>query len=647
VLAGRDLLGAAQTGTGKTAGFTLPMLQRIAANAPAGEASGRRPVRALILTPTRELAAQVHESVRTYGRNMHLRSAVIFGGVGAGPQIDALRRGIDILVATPGRLLDHIEQKVLDLSRVEILVLDEADRMLDMGFIPAIRRVLALLPKERQNLLFSATFPEEIRSLASSFMHDPVTVEVARRNTPAELVAQVAHPVDAGRKRELLVHLIKQNDWRQVLVFTRTKHGANRLAEQLIREGVEADAIHGNKSQNARTRALGSFKNNELRVLVATDIAARGLDIDTLPHVVNYDLPHVAEDYIHRIGRTGRAGSEGEAVTLVSAEDKPLFAAIERLMNRSVELREIAGFEPGQSGPAPRHAAPPRQREGQQPRRRDSQPHQRGPQQRQRGAQPRRRNAQPRNLDAQPRFDDEQPRNLDAQPRFDDEQPQFHEARSKFDDEQPQFHEVQPRTADSQPRVHSGQSRDRQPRRQPGRPGGPDRQSQRRGRPGQERAPARSSLPGQDRFAPSGRNGRPGQSGQPMRGRPLRAEGSAGNSTRDPAARNYGAGPNAARRGPPRGGPGRPPHAGPRSERGRNGPRFRSAEAFAEEERKLQLIEHRRRAKEGGPEFAPPPPAERAEPKVRQPVQITTKPRRSIFAALLGRSKDSNEEQQG
>ena len=693
VLAGRDLLGAAQTGTGKTAGFTLPMLQRLSANPPSGDAPGRHPIRALILTPTRELAAQVHESVRTYGKNMRLRSAVIFGGVGAGPQIEALRRGVDIVVATPGRLLDHVEQKVLDLSRIEILVLDEADRMLDMGFIPAIRRVLALLPRERQNLLFSATFPEEIRSLASSFMHDPVTIEVARRNTPAELVAQVAHPVDAGRKRELLAHLIKHNDWRQVLVFTRTKHGANRLAEQLVREGIEADAIHGNKSQNARTRALGSFKNNELRVLVATDIAARGLDIDTLPHVVNYDLPHVAEDYIHRIGRTGRAGSEGEAVSLVSAEDKPLFAAIERLMNRSVELRVIPGFEPGQGSPAStqseaqqarRRDAQPR-RPGSPSRRPDSKPGQRDAQPRQRGAPPRRRdgrvhggqprvrdsqprfdNSQARPDDAQPRFDDEQPRFNDAQPHFDDAQPRFDDAQPRFDDaqprfndaqpnydeEQPRFHDAQPRTSQSPPRGHSGQPRDRQPRRQPGRPGAPNRDAQQRSRPGPERAPARSSLPGQDRFGPNGRKRRPGQSGQPagggqFRGAQTRGEGLPGNSMRDPAARNYGAGPNAARRGPPRGGPGRPPHSGPRGEQGRGGPRFRSAEAFAQEERKLQLLEHRRRAKEGGPEFAPPPPAEQPEPKVKQPVQISTKPRRSIFAALLGRGKDGNGEQQG
>jgi ATP-dependent RNA helicase RhlE len=345
VLSGRDLLGAAQTGTGKTAGFTLPILQRLGAP--------QRNIRVLVLVPTRELAAQVRESIRTYGKHTKLRSTVVFGGVGIHPQIAELKRGVDILVATPGRLLDHANQRTVDLRTVEILVLDEADRMLDMGFIPDIRRILKLLPQKRQNLLFSATFPEEIRTLAGTFMHDPVTVEVARRNTPAELVDQIAHPVAHDRKRALLSHLVKSNDWQQVLVFTRTKHGANRLAEQLERDGIEADAIHGNKSQGARTRALKRFKDNELRVLVATDIAARGLDIEALPHVVNYDLPHVAEDYVHRIGRTGRAGTSGAAVSLVSHEDRPLLTAIERLMKRSVELRVIPGFEPGQHQPRP------------------------------------------------------------------------------------------------------------------------------------------------------------------------------------------------------------------------------------------------------------------------------------------------------
>jgi ATP-dependent RNA helicase RhlE len=347
VLAGRDLLAAAQTGTGKTAGFVLPLLQLLRTVKTKGSPDGRRPPRALILTPTRELAAQVEESVRAYGTHLPTTSAVIFGGVGIQPQITALRRGVEILVATPGRLLDHVQQKTVDLSRIEILVLDEADRMLDMGFIRDIRRILALLPKQRQNLLFSATFSPEIRELAQSFLHDPAVVEVARRNAPSELVNQVVHPVDAGRKRELLAHLISSGGWEQVLVFTRTKHGANRLAEQLMRDDITASAIHGNKSQSHRTRTLGDFKRGELRVLVATDLAARGLDIEELPHVVNYDLSHVPEDYVHRIGRTGRAGVEGEAVSLVCAEDKPLLAAIERLLNRSVEQRVVAGFEPG------------------------------------------------------------------------------------------------------------------------------------------------------------------------------------------------------------------------------------------------------------------------------------------------------------
>jgi len=301
------------------------------------------------------------------------------------PQVQALHRGVDIVVATPGRLLDHVQQRTVDLKQVEILVLDEADRMLDMGFIHDIRKILALLPSTRQNLLFSATFPEEIRKLASSFMKSPQTVEVARRNTPAELVAQVQLPVDHDRKLELLAHLVKTNDWRQVLVFCKTKHGANRLADQLDKGGIEADAIHGNKSQNARNRALSRFKNNELRVLVATDIAARGIDIEALPHVVNYDLPHVAEDYVHRIGRTGRAGAEGEAVSLVCHEDRPLMAAIERLMAREVTSRVIEGFEPGHrsSRPAP---------QAQQQRRGRPQQQQRRPQQQQRRPQ----QAQPR-----------------------------------------------------------------------------------------------------------------------------------------------------------------------------------------------------------------------------------------------------------
>jgi len=355
VLSGRDLLGAAQTGTGKTAGFALPILQKLSTRSNTSHSPARHPVRALIVTPTRELAAQVEEDFRTYGKHLSVKSTIVFGGVGMQPQVDALRRGVDILVATPGRLLDHVQQKTVDLRQVEILVLDEADRMLDMGFIHDIRRILALLPATRQNLLFSATFPDEIRKLAASFMKSPATVEVARRNTPAELVAQVQHPVSHDRKRELLAHLVKSNDWRQVLVFCRTKHGANRLAQQLERAGIEADAIHGNKAQNHRTRTLKRFKDNELRVLVATDIAARGLDIEALPHVVNFDMPHVAEDYVHRIGRTGRAGVEGEAVSLVSHEERSLMAAIERLMNRKVDERVIPGFESGTRSQEPQH----------------------------------------------------------------------------------------------------------------------------------------------------------------------------------------------------------------------------------------------------------------------------------------------------
>jgi ATP-dependent RNA helicase RhlE len=344
ILAGRDILAGAQTGTGKTAGFTLPLLQRLSA-AP----QSKRTLRALVLTPTRELAAQVGESVRTYGKHLSLKSTVIFGGVGINPQIDALRRGVDILVATPGRLLDHVSQKTLDLSKIEILVLDEADRMLDMGFIHDIKRVLALLPRARQNLLFSATYSDEIRQLADKLLDNPALVDVARRNTAAESVMQVVHRVDRERKRELLSQLITTQQWRQVLVFTRTKHGANRLAEQLGKDGISAAAIHGNKSQGARTRALSDFKSNKVRVLVATDIAARGLDIDQLPHVVNYELPNVAEDYVHRIGRTGRAGASGEAVSLVCVDELQLLAGIQRLLKRELPVIEVAGFAPDPS----------------------------------------------------------------------------------------------------------------------------------------------------------------------------------------------------------------------------------------------------------------------------------------------------------
>ncbi len=345
ILEGKDVMGGAQTGTGKTAGFTLPLLQRLSEK-PTGK--GKRPVRALILTPTRELAAQVGDSVKTYGKNLDLRTTVIFGGVKINPQIDQLRRGVDILVATPGRLLDHANQKTLDLSRVEILVLDEADRMLDMGFIHDIRKVLALLPKTevRQNLMFSATFSEEIKNLSKRMLNNPQLIEVAARNATADKIEQIAHPVDKGRKRDLLSFLIIEGNWRQVLVFTRTKHGANRLSDQLQKDGIQSAAIHGNKSQGARTRALAEFKKGDVRVLVATDIAARGLDIDQLPYVVNYELPNVPEDYVHRIGRTARAGNSGEAVSFIGADEHKLLKDIERLLKREIPKVIQPGFEP-------------------------------------------------------------------------------------------------------------------------------------------------------------------------------------------------------------------------------------------------------------------------------------------------------------
>jgi ATP-dependent RNA helicase RhlE len=344
VLAGGDLLAGAQTGTGKTAGFTLPILHRLSEKPAANPHPGHP--RCLILTPTRELAAQVEESVQTYGKYLSLKSMVMFGGVNINPQIKALRGQMDILVATPGRLLDHVGQKTLDLSGVEILVLDEADRMLDMGFIRDIKKILALLPKQRQNLLFSATFPDEIKLLADGMLNKPAMVEVARQGSTAELITQRVYPVDRERKRELLAHLIKEHNWHQVLVFTRTKHGANRLAEQLGKDGIPALAIHGNKSQGARTRALAEFKSGELQVLVATDIAARGIDIIELPHVVNYELPNVPEDYVHRIGRTGRAGSEGEASSLVCVDERKLLNDIERLTKLEIQVVQVPGFEP-------------------------------------------------------------------------------------------------------------------------------------------------------------------------------------------------------------------------------------------------------------------------------------------------------------
>ncbi len=352
VLAGGDLLAGAQTGTGKTAAFVLPILQRL--NADAGErrdpgrrpVPGRRHVRVLVLAPTRELALQVEESFRTYGARRPVRSVAIYGGVGFGPQASALRAGAEVVVATPGRLLDHASQHTIDLSRVEVLVLDEADRMLDMGFIRDIRKILAMLPPRRQNLLFSATFSDEIRSLAAGLLDRPAEVDAAPRNTPAPLVRQLVHPVDRVRKRELLSSLVRSRRLDQTLVFTRTKHGANRLAEQLGRDGIATAAIHGNKAQAQRVRALADFKAGRVTVLVATDIAARGLDIDALPHVVNYELPMVPEDYLHRIGRTGRAGVEGEAISLVCVDEAPLLRSIENLLRRPIRVEVVEGFEP-------------------------------------------------------------------------------------------------------------------------------------------------------------------------------------------------------------------------------------------------------------------------------------------------------------
>ncbi|ARB46588.1 DEAD/DEAH box helicase [Alloalcanivorax xenomutans] len=343
VLGGSDVMAAAQTGTGKTAGFTLPLLQRLEPGKPAAS----RQVRALVLTPTRELAAQVGESVAEYGKYLPaLRSAVVFGGVNINPQINRLRGGVDVLVATPGRLLDLYQQKAMSFDQLEILVLDEADRMLDMGFIHDIRKVLRLLPKQRQTLMFSATFSNEIRTLAKTLVRSPKEIDISPRNSTAERVRQWVVTVDKRHKAALLTHLIGEQQWFQVLVFTRTKHGANRLAKQLESAGIEAVAIHGNKSQNARTRALAGFKSGDVRALVATDIAARGLDIDQLPQVVNFDLPNVAEDYVHRIGRTGRAGADGEAVSLVSGEDQKLLKGIERLIKQPIERRQVTNFEP-------------------------------------------------------------------------------------------------------------------------------------------------------------------------------------------------------------------------------------------------------------------------------------------------------------
>jgi len=346
-LGGRDLLAGAQTGTGKTAAFALPMLERLFPNGQRSATQARKP-RALILTPTRELAAQVHDSVRDYAKHLRVTSAAIFGGVGMGPQMQSLRRGVDILVATPGRLIDHMERRTADLSGIEILVLDEADRMLDMGFLPAIKRILGTVPKQRQTLLFSATFADEIKQLAAQFMRDPAEIQIAARNTVAAGVTHVVHPVDAARKRDLLLHLLSGDSRRQSLVFSRTKHGADKLCVHLEKFGLRTAAIHGNKSQGARTKALKDFKTGKVTILVATDIAARGLDIDQLPVVVNFDLPMVAEDYIHRIGRTGRAGAEGMAISLVSQDEAGLLRDIRRLLKQDIAVNPVVGYEPSQ-----------------------------------------------------------------------------------------------------------------------------------------------------------------------------------------------------------------------------------------------------------------------------------------------------------
>ena len=345
VLAGSDLLGGAQTGTGKTAAFTLPLLQRLSTEPRLTNRRGVNAVRALIMTPTRELAAQVEESVRLYGKYLDLTSMVMFGGVGMGAQIDKLRRGVDILVATPGRLLDHAQQGTLDLSQVQVLILDEADRMLDMGFIHDIKKVLALVPKQKQTLLFSAPYSDEIRELANGLLRNPVSIQVTPRNTTVQRITQTIHPVGRAKKKALLTHIISEHNWSQVLVFTRTKFGANNVAEHLTKNGIPAMALHGNKSQTARTQALAGFKNGDIRALVATDIAARGIDIDELPHVVNYEIPNVSEDYVHRIGRTGRAGNSGEAVSLVCLDEEGFMQDIERFTKQNIEVVMVPGFE--------------------------------------------------------------------------------------------------------------------------------------------------------------------------------------------------------------------------------------------------------------------------------------------------------------
>ncbi|WP_370424588.1 DEAD/DEAH box helicase [Tenacibaculum dicentrarchi] len=342
ILEGKDVLASAQTGTGKTAGFTLPVLQRLADS----KHPKYRPVRALVLTPTRELAAQVHDNVREYSKYLDIRSTVVFGGVKAASQIKTLRQGVDILVATPGRLLDLHDQKAVSFKRIDVLILDEADRMLDMGFVRDINKIISFMPEKRQNLMFSATFSTEIKRLASGILRNPVSVEAAPENSTAEKVAQKVYAVDKGKKTEVVINLIKDGNWSQVLIFTRTKHGANKLTEKLIKSGISAAAIHGNKSQGARTKALANFKNNTNRVLVATDIAARGIDIPLLPHVINFELPNVPEDYVHRIGRTGRAGAKGEALSLVCSEETEYQKEIEKILKQKLKTETIPGYEP-------------------------------------------------------------------------------------------------------------------------------------------------------------------------------------------------------------------------------------------------------------------------------------------------------------
>ena len=360
ILKGNDILAGAQTGTGKTAAFALPLLHMLQ-----NAESKRRRVRVLVLVPTRELASQVGESFRDYGSNLRFKTSTLYGGVSINTQIDKIKKGVDIVVATPGRLLDHLNQKTLNLSELETFVLDEADRMLDMGFIRDIKKILKYLPEKKQNLLFSATFPNEIKSLADRLLNSPKRIQVKSNNSTADKVKQVIYPVDKSRKRELLVHCIKEENWFQVLVFSRTKHGANKLTQQLNKEGIDADALHGNKSQAQRTRALKDFKDLKTQVLVATDIAARGIDISLLPHVVNFDLPYVPEDYIHRIGRTARAGQEGEAISLVSADEHKLLFDIEKLLKSSIPRETITGFEPIQnlSTDAPKSKGMPRRKQ--------------------------------------------------------------------------------------------------------------------------------------------------------------------------------------------------------------------------------------------------------------------------------------------